>query len=30
MNTTGNKFGERTKGTTNKLSSKIKDKLSSI
>ena len=30
MNTTGNKFGGRTKGTPNKLSSKIKDKLSSI
>ena len=30
MNTTGNKFGGRTKGTPNKLSIKIKDKLSSI
>ncbi len=30
MNTTGNKFRGRTKGTPNKLSSKIKDKLSSI
>ena len=30
MNTTGKKFGGRTKGTSNKLSSKIKDKLSSI
>ena len=30
MNTTGKKFGGRTKGTPNKLSSKIKDKLSSI
>ena len=30
MNTTGNKYGGRTKGTPNKLSSKIKDKLSSI
>ena len=30
MNTIGNKFGGRTKGTPNKLSSKIKDKLSSI
>ena len=30
MNTTGNKFGGRTKGTPNKLTSKIKDKLSSI
>ena len=30
MNTTGNKFGGRTKGTPNKLSSIIKDKLSSI
>ena len=27
MNTTGNKFGGRTKGTPNKLTSKIKDKL---
>ena len=26
MNTTGNKFGGRTKGTPNKLTSKIKDK----
>ena len=30
MNTTGNKFGGRTKGTPNKLNSIIKDKLSSI
>ena len=30
MNTTGNKFRGRTKGTPNKSSSKIKDKLSSI
>jgi hypothetical protein len=30
MNTTGSKFGGRTKGTPNKLTSKIKDKLSSI
>jgi len=30
MNTTGNKFGGRTKGTPNKLTSKIKDKLSCI
>jgi hypothetical protein len=30
MNTTGNKFGGRQKGTPNKLSNKIKDKLSSI
>ena len=30
MNTTGNKFGGRTKGTPNKLTSKIKEKLSSI
>ena len=30
MNTTGNKYGGRAKGTPNKLSSKIKDKLSSI
>ena len=30
MNTTGNKYGGRTKGTPNKLSSKIKDKLLSI
>ena len=30
MNTTGKKFGGRTIGTPNKLSSKIKDKLSSI
>lgn len=30
MNTTGNKFGGRKKGTPNKLTSKIKDKLSSI
>jgi hypothetical protein len=30
MNTTGNKYGGRTKGTPNKLTSKIKDKLSSI
>ena len=29
MNTTGNKYGGRTKGTPNKLTSKIKDKLSS-
>ena len=30
MNTTGDKYGGRTKGTPNKLSSKIKDKLLSI
>ena len=30
MNTTRNKYGGRTKGTPNKLTSKIKDKLSSI
>ena len=30
MNTTRKKFGGRTKGTPNKLNSKIKDKLSSI
>ena len=30
MNITGNKFGGRTKGTPNKLTSKIKDKLSCI
>jgi hypothetical protein len=30
MNTTGKKFGGRQKGTPNKLSNKIKDKLSSI
>ena len=30
MNLTGKKFGGRTKGTPNKLNSKIKDKLSSI
>ena len=30
MNTTGNKYGGRTKGTPNKLTSKIKDKLSCI
>ena len=30
MNTTGNKYGGRIKGTPNKLTSKIKDKLSSI
>jgi len=30
MNTTGNKYGGRTKGTPNKLTSKIKEKLSSI
>ena len=30
MNTTGKKFGGRTKGTPNKLGNKIKDKLSSI
>ena len=30
MNTTGNKYGGRTKGTPNKLTSEIKDKLSSI
>ena len=30
MNTTGKKFGGRTKGTPNKLNSKIKDKLSII
>ena len=29
MNTTGNKYGGRTKGTPNKLTSKIKDKLKS-
>ena len=28
MNTTGKKFGGRTKGTPNKLNSEIKDKLS--
>ena len=30
MNTTGNKYGGRTKGTPNKLTSKIKEKLSII
>ena len=30
MNTTGNKYGGRIKGTPNKLTSKIKDKLSSV
>ena len=30
MNTTGKKFGGRQKGTPNKLTSEIKDKLSSI
>ena len=30
MNSTGKKFGGRTKGTPNKLTSEIKDKLSSI
>jgi len=30
MNTTGNKYGGRTKGTPNKLTSKIKEKLSCI
>ena len=30
MNTTGNKYGGRTKGTPNKLTSRIKDKLSSV
>ena len=30
MNTTGKKYGGRTKGTPNKLTSEIKDKLSSI
>jgi len=30
MNTTGYKFGGRTKGTPNKLTSEIKDKLSTI
>ena len=30
MNTTGNKFGGRTKGTPNKLTSKIKERLSCI
>ena len=30
MNKTGNKYGGRTKGTPNKLTSKIKEKLSSI
>ena len=30
MNTTGNKYGGRTKGTPNKLTSEIKEKLSSI
>ena len=30
MNTTGKKFGGRTKGTPNKLTSKIKEKLSCI
>ena len=30
MNTTGNKYGGRTKGTPNKLTTKIKDKLSSV
>ena len=30
MNTTGKKFGGRTKGTPNKLTSKIKEKLSNV
>ena len=30
MNTTGKKFGGRQKGTPNKLSSKIKEKLSKL
>ena len=30
MNTTGNKFGGRQKGTPNKLSNKIKEKLSKL
>ena len=30
MNTTGEKYGGRTKGTPNKLTSEIKDKLSTI
>ena len=30
MNSTGNKYGGRTKGTPNKLTSEIKDKLSTI
>jgi len=30
MNTTGEKYGGRTKGTPNKLTSEIKDKLASI
>jgi len=30
MNTTGNKYGGRAKGTPNKLTSKVKEKLSSI
>ena len=30
MNTTGKKYGGRTKGTPNKLTSEIKDKLSTI
>jgi len=30
MNTTGNKYGGRTKGTPNKLTSEIKDKLASV
>ena len=30
MNSTGKKFGGRTKGTPNKLTSEIKDKLSTI
>ena len=30
MNTTGNKYGGRTKGTPNKLTRKIKEKLSCI
>jgi lantibiotic modifying enzyme len=30
MNTTGNKYVGRTKGTPNKLTSKIKDKLSGV
>ena len=30
MNTTGNKYGGRTKGTPNKLTSEIKDKLFSV
>ena len=30
MNTTGNKFGGRQKGTPNKLSNKMKEKLSKL